>query len=55
MAQICQTWIYSLASCRLALSMSIVAQRFYGKSRLSGEFGDFPLRDNESICRCGKR
>lgn len=43
------------ASWGLGIGMIIDGKLFYGKSGFSGEFGHFPLLDNEVICRCGKR
>ena len=50
-----QTMLYINASWGLGLGMIIDGKVFYGKSGFSGEFGHFPLLDNEIICRCGKR
>lgn len=50
-----QTMLYINASWGLGLGMIIDGKIFYGKSGFSGEFGHFPLLDNEIICRCGKR
>ena len=50
-----QTMLYINASWGLGLGMIIDGKVFYGKSGFSGEFGHFPLLDNEVICRCGKR
>lgn len=50
-----QTMLYVNASWGLGLGMIIDGKVFYGKSGFSGEFGHFPLLDNEIICRCGKR
>lgn len=43
------------ASWGLGLGIIINGELFYGKSGFSGEFGHFPLLDNDIICRCGKR
>ena len=50
-----KTMLYINASWGLGLGMIIDGKIFYGKSGFSGEFGHFPLLDNEVICRCGKR
>ena len=46
---------YITACWGLGLGRIIDGMIFYGKSGFSGEFGHFPLLDNEIICRCGKR
>ncbi len=50
-----QTMLYINASWGLGLGMVIDGKLFYGKSGFSGEYGHFPMLDNEIICRCGKR
>lgn len=50
-----KTMLYINASWGLGIGMIIDGKLFYGKSGFSGEFGHFPLLDNEIICRCGKR
>ncbi|MEG2770746.1 MAG: ROK family transcriptional regulator, partial [Alistipes sp.] len=50
-----KTMLYVNASWGLGLGMIIDGKLFYGKSGFSGEYGHFPLLDNEIICRCGKR
>lgn len=50
-----QTMLYINASWGLGLGMIIDGKVFYGKSGFSGEFGHFPMFDNDIICRCGKR
>ena len=50
-----KTMLYINASWGLGLGMILDGKVFYGKSGFSGEFGHFPLLDNEIICRCGKR
>ena len=50
-----KTMLYINASWGLGLGMILDGKVFYGKSGFSGEFGHFPLLDNEVICRCGKR
>ena len=46
------TMIFVNASWGLGVGLVIDRKLFYGRS---GEFGHFPLLDNEVICRCGKR
>jgi predicted NBD/HSP70 family sugar kinase len=36
------------------MGMVLDGKLFYGKSGFSGEFGHFPLLDNNLYCRCGK-
>ncbi|WP_295938947.1 ROK family transcriptional regulator [uncultured Alistipes sp.] len=50
-----KTMLYINASWGLGLGMILDGKLFYGKSGFSGEYGHFPLLDNEIICRCGKR
>jgi len=38
----------------LGMGMILDGKLFYGKSGFSGEFGHFPLLDNNVMCRCGK-
>ena len=38
----------------LGMGMILDGKLYYGKSGFSGEFGHFPLLDNNKICRCGK-
>ena len=38
----------------LGMGMVLDGKLFYGKSGFSGEFGHFPLLDNDQYCRCGK-
>jgi len=38
----------------LGMGMILGGKLYYGKSGFSGEFGHFPLLDNDKICRCGK-
>ena len=38
----------------LGMGMILDGKLYYGKSGFSGEFGHFPLLDNDTICRCGK-
>ena len=49
------TMIFVNASWGLGVGLVIDRKLFYGRSGFSGEFGHFPLLDNEVICRCGKR
>lgn len=50
-----RTMLYINASWGLGLGMILDSKLFYGKSGFSGEYGHFPMLDNEIICRCGKR
>lgn len=38
----------------LGMGMILDGKLYYGQSGFSGEFGHFPLLDNDKICRCGK-
>ena len=38
----------------LGMGMILDGRLYYGTSGFSGEFGHFPLLDNDQICRCGK-
>lgn len=38
----------------LGMGMILDGNLYYGKSGFSGEFGHFPLLDNNIMCRCGK-
>lgn len=38
----------------LGMGMILDGKLFYGKSGFSGEFGHFPILNNDQICRCGK-
>lgn len=38
----------------LGMGMILDGRLYYGKSGFSGEFGHFPLLDNNVMCRCGK-
>ena len=42
------------ASWGLGVGIIIDGKLYYGKSGFSGEFGHFPLLDNDVLCRCGK-
>ncbi len=50
-----KTMLYINASWGLGLGMVFDGNLFYGKSGFSGEYGHFPMLENEIICRCGKR
>ncbi len=39
----------------LGIGIIIDGKLYYGKSGFSGEFGHFPVFDNEIICHCGKK
>jgi len=39
----------------LGMGVIVDGKVLYGKSGFSGEFGHFPILDNDQICRCGKR
>lgn len=47
--------LYINASWGLGLGMILDGKLFYGKSGFSGEYGHFPMLENDIICRCGKR
>ena len=38
----------------LGMGIIIDGKLYYGKSGYSGEFGHFPMLDNDEICQCGK-
>ena len=38
----------------LGMGMILDGKLYYGQSGFSGEFGHFPLLNNDKICRCGK-
>ena len=38
----------------LGMGMILDGKLYYGKSGFSGEFGHFPILNNDQICRCGK-
>lgn len=50
-----KTMLFENASWGLGAGIVVDGKLFYGKSGFSGEFGHFPLLDNEVICRCGKQ
>lgn len=39
----------------LGIGIIIDGKLYYGKSGFSGEFGHFPIFDNEILCHCGKK
>ena len=39
----------------LGIGIIIDGKPYYGKSGFSGEFGHFPVFDNELLCHCGKK
>lgn len=39
----------------LGIGIIIGGKLYYGKSGFSGEFGHFPIFDNEILCHCGKK
>lgn len=39
----------------LGLGIIIDGKPYYGRSGFSGEFGHFPIFDNEILCHCGKK
>lgn len=47
--------LYVNISWGLGLGIIVDGKLVYGKSGFSGEYGHFPMFDNEIICRCGKR
>ncbi len=47
--------IYVNVSWGLGIGIVIDKKLYYGKSGFSGEFGHFPIFDNEIICHCGKK
>ena len=46
--------IFVNVSWGLGMGMIMDGRLYYGTSGYSGEFGHFPLLDNDQICRCGK-
>ena len=46
--------LYINLSWGLGMGMILDGRLYYGKSGFSGEFGHFPLLDNNVMCRCGK-
>lgn len=47
--------IFVNVSWGLGIGIIIDGKLYYGKSGFSGEFGHFPIFDNEIICHCGKK
>ncbi len=47
--------IFVNVSWGLGIGIIIDKKLYYGKSGFSGEFGHFPIFDNEIICHCGKK
>ena len=50
-----QNVIFVNISWGLGIGIIIDGKPYYGKSGFSGEFGHFPIFDNEIICHCGKK
>ena len=50
----CKTVLSLNVGWGLGMGMVLDGKLFYGKSGFSGEFGHFPLLDNNQYCRCGK-
>ena len=46
--------LFVIVSWGLGMGMILDGRLYYGTSGYSGEFGHFPLLDNDQICRCGK-
>ena len=49
-----QNMLFINLSWGLGMGMILDGRLYYGKSGFSGEFGHFPLLDNNVMCRCGK-
>lgn len=47
--------IFVNVSWGLGVGIIIDGKLYYGKSGFSGEFGHFPIFDNEILCHCGKK
>ncbi len=47
--------IFVNAGWGLGIGIIIDGKPYYGKSGFSGEFGHFPIFDNEILCHCGKK
>ena len=47
--------IFVNVSWGLGIGIIIDGKPYYGKSGFSGEFGHFPIFDNEILCHCGKK
>jgi len=50
-----QQVIFVNVSWGLGIGIIIDGKPYYGKSGFSGEFGHFPIFENEIICHCGKK
>lgn len=50
-----QNVIFVNISWGLGIGIIIDGKPYYGKSGFSGEFGHFPIFDNELLCHCGKK
>lgn len=50
-----QNVIFVNVSWGLGIGIIIDGKPYYGKSGFSGEFGHFPVFDNEILCHCGKK
>ncbi len=50
-----QDVIFVNISWGLGIGIIIDGKPYYGKSGFSGEFGHFPIFDNEILCHCGKK
>ncbi len=50
-----QNVIFVNISWGLGIGIIIDGKPYYGKSGFSGEFGHFPIFDNEILCHCGKK
>ncbi len=50
-----QNVIFVNISWGIGIGIIIDGKPYYGKSGFSGEFGHFPIFDNEILCHCGKK
>ena len=50
-----QNVIFVNISWGIGIGIIIDGKPYYGKSGFSGEFGHFPVFDNELLCHCGKK
>ena len=50
-----QNVIFVNISWGIGMGIIIDGKPYYGKSGFSGEFGHFPVFDNELLCHCGKK
>src|SRR5690554_1475721 len=50
-----QNVIFMNISWGIGIGIIIDGKPYYGKSGFSGEFGHFPIFDNEILCHCGKK